>query len=181
MIKLPMKATVFLVSITFPPMFSGLILHRSNVNAEHYFLFASEVISVRQEFQFLWLQRYVFLFTEKHKSYHQKDEILGRDGFKKFMKYEHCSFPGCRFSKISNHIHCIRPGKENEVHFIIFCNYIFFLSFRAIRPIRSDPISDFRDVWQTGGSNHSQVGRQSVAGNFPSKTGTHLHLSRVRK
>ncbi|XP_064610900.1 zinc finger protein castor homolog 1-like isoform X2 [Liolophura sinensis] len=53
---------------------------------------------------------------EKHKSYHQKDEILGRDGFKKFMKYEHCPFSSCRFSKISNHIHCIRPGCDYVLH-----------------------------------------------------------------
>ena len=54
----------------------------------------------------------MFLFiAEKHKSYHQKDEVLGRDGFKKFMKYEHCNFEGCRYSKLSNHIHCIRSGK----------------------------------------------------------------------
>ena len=42
------------------------------------------------------------------------------------------------------------------------------LSFWAIRPIRSEPISDFRDVWQTGGSHHSRTGRRSIAGNFPS-------------
>jgi hypothetical protein len=43
--------------------------------------------------------------------YHQKDEMLARDGFKKFMKYEPCSFAGCPYSHISNHIHCIRPGQ----------------------------------------------------------------------
>ncbi|CAG5135978.1 unnamed protein product, partial [Candidula unifasciata] len=53
---------------------------------------------------------------EKHKSYHQKDEVLSRDGFKKFMKYETCSFSGCRYSKISNHIHCIRPGCQYVLH-----------------------------------------------------------------
>ncbi|KAL5014907.1 hypothetical protein ScPMuIL_009177 [Solemya velum] len=51
---------------------------------------------------------------EKHKGYHQKDEILGRDGFKKFMKYENCGYQTCRYSKVNNHIHCIRPG----------CNYV---------------------------------------------------------
>ena len=47
------------------------------------------------------------------------------------------------------------------------------LSFRAIR---SEPISDFCILWLTGGSHHPRTGSQSVAGNFPSKTGTHLHL-----
>ncbi|KAH9490008.1 hypothetical protein Btru_036245 [Bulinus truncatus] len=53
---------------------------------------------------------------EKHKSYHQKDEILSRDGFKKFMKYEVCQFSNCRYSKTSNHIHCIRPGCQYVLH-----------------------------------------------------------------
>lgn len=48
---------------------------------------------------------------EKHKSYHIKDEQLNRDGFKKFMKHESCSYENCRFSRVCNHIHCIRPGK----------------------------------------------------------------------
>ncbi|XP_067947893.1 zinc finger protein castor homolog 1-like [Watersipora subatra] len=51
---------------------------------------------------------------EKHKTYHQKDEILAKDGFKKYMKYEHCPYQGCAYSKLSNHIHCMRPG----------CNYV---------------------------------------------------------
>ena len=46
--------------------------------------------------------------------YHQKDEILGADGFKKFMKYEHCGYDACRYSKTSNHIHCIRPGQSSH-------------------------------------------------------------------
>ncbi|ELU09123.1 hypothetical protein CAPTEDRAFT_24662, partial [Capitella teleta] len=53
---------------------------------------------------------------EKHKTYHQKDEMLAKDGFKKFMKYEHCSYPECRYSKISNHIHCIREGCDYVLH-----------------------------------------------------------------
>jgi len=48
--------------------------------------------------------------SEKHKVYHQKDEALTRDGFKKFMKYEECQFAGCIYSHLNNHIHCIRPG-----------------------------------------------------------------------
>ena len=56
------------------------------------------------------------------------------------------------------------------------------LSFRAIRPIRSEPISDFCDGWPVALTT-SKTGRQFVAGNFPSKTvtGTHLHLGRVKK
>ncbi|XP_023932584.1 zinc finger protein castor homolog 1-like [Lingula anatina] len=53
---------------------------------------------------------------EKHKAYHQKDEILSKDGFKKFMKYEHCTFQNCKYSKVSNHIHCIRPGCDYVLH-----------------------------------------------------------------
>ncbi|KAK6177137.1 hypothetical protein SNE40_015302 [Patella caerulea] len=53
---------------------------------------------------------------EKHKTYHQKDEILSKDGFKKFMKYESCMFKNCKYTKISNHIHCIRPGCDYVLH-----------------------------------------------------------------
>ncbi|XP_076320477.1 zinc finger protein castor homolog 1-like isoform X5 [Tachypleus tridentatus] len=53
---------------------------------------------------------------EKHKSYHIKDEQLNKDGFKKFMKQEHCSFENCRFSRVCNHIHCIRPGCTYVLH-----------------------------------------------------------------
>lgn len=59
-----------------------------------------------------------FLFSEKHKSYHIKDEQLSRDGFKKFMKHEGCPYDNCRFSKVCNHIHCIRPQ----------CNYVLHSS-----------------------------------------------------
>lgn len=55
---------------------------------------------------------------EKHKSYHIKDEQLSRDGFKKFMKNESCPYENCRFSKVCNHIHCIRPQ----------CNYVLHSS-----------------------------------------------------
>lgn len=57
-------------------------------------------------------------FAEKHKSYHIKDEQLSRDGFKKFMKNEQCPYENCRFSKVCNHIHCIRPQ----------CNYVLHSS-----------------------------------------------------
>ncbi|KAL1501481.1 hypothetical protein ABEB36_006795 [Hypothenemus hampei] len=53
---------------------------------------------------------------EKHKSYHIKDEQLSRDGFKKFMKNEACPFENCRFSKVCNHIHCIRPQCSYVLH-----------------------------------------------------------------
>jgi hypothetical protein len=64
-----------------------------------------------------------FFIPEKHKMYHQKDEMLARDGFKKFMKYEPCSFAGCPYSHISNHIHCIRPGKFLTVMFQTYPTY----------------------------------------------------------
>ncbi|XP_071043666.1 zinc finger protein castor homolog 1 isoform X3 [Parasteatoda tepidariorum] len=53
---------------------------------------------------------------EKHKTYHIKDEQLNKDGFKKFMKHEHCIFENCRFSRVCNHIHCIRPGCTYVLH-----------------------------------------------------------------
>ncbi|XP_060532944.1 uncharacterized protein LOC132705965 isoform X2 [Cylas formicarius] len=53
---------------------------------------------------------------EKHKTYHIKDEQLSRDGFKKFMKNETCPFDNCRFSKVCNHIHCIRPQCSYVLH-----------------------------------------------------------------
>lgn len=57
-----------------------------------------------------------WVFIEKHKSYHIKDEQLSRDGFKKFMKNEACGFENCRFSRISNHIHCIRANCSYVLH-----------------------------------------------------------------
>ncbi|XP_043239162.1 zinc finger protein castor homolog 1-like isoform X2 [Amphibalanus amphitrite] len=53
---------------------------------------------------------------EKHKTYHIKDEQLNKDGFKKYIKHEHCPFENCRFSKVCNHIHCIRPGCSYVLH-----------------------------------------------------------------
>ncbi|XP_059609765.1 zinc finger protein castor homolog 1-like isoform X2 [Phlebotomus argentipes] len=53
---------------------------------------------------------------EKHKSYHIKDEQLTRDGFKKFLKTEACSFASCRFSQVANHIHCIRENCAYVLH-----------------------------------------------------------------
>lgn len=54
--------------------------------------------------------------SDKHKSYHIKDEQLSRDGFKKFMKNESCPFEQCRFSRVCNHIHCIRPHCSYVLH-----------------------------------------------------------------
>ena len=45
-----------------------------------------------------------------------RDETLARDGFKKFMKQEPCSFEDCRSSRVCNHIHCIRPGCAHVLH-----------------------------------------------------------------
>lgn len=55
-------------------------------------------------------------FIEKHKTYHIKDELLARDGFKKFMKNEPCSFERCRFSLQCNHIHCVRDNCFYVLH-----------------------------------------------------------------
>lgn len=57
-----------------------------------------------------------FNYTEKHKTYHIKDELLARDGFKKFMKNEPCSFDRCRFSLQCNHIHCVRENCFYVLH-----------------------------------------------------------------
>lgn len=54
--------------------------------------------------------------TEKHKTYHIKDEQLARDGFKKFLKNEPCQFERCRFSLQCNHIHCVRDNCYYVLH-----------------------------------------------------------------
>lgn len=61
---------------------------------------------------------FFFFLSEKHKTYHIKDEQLARDGFKKFMKPDPCGFSNCRFSQVCNHIHCVRDG----------CNYVLHSS-----------------------------------------------------
>lgn len=63
------------------------------------------------QFRFVSIQ-----FLEKHKTYHIKDELLARDGFKKFMKNEPCSFDRCRFSLQCNHIHCVRENCFYVLH-----------------------------------------------------------------
>lgn len=68
-------------------------------------------IVLDSNFNFLFLS-----VPEKHKSYHIKDEQLSRDGFKKFMKNEVCPYENCKFSKVCNHIHCIRPQCHYVLH-----------------------------------------------------------------
>ena len=46
-------------------------------------------------------------------------------------------------------------------------NICWSLSYRVIRLIRSDPISDFCDVWLTGGSHHPQDMLSVCRWNFP--------------
>lgn len=53
---------------------------------------------------------------EKHKTYHIKDQQLSRDGFKKFLKTESCPYERCRFSRICNHIHCVRENCYYVLH-----------------------------------------------------------------
>lgn len=60
--------------------------------------------------------KFIHFFAEKHKAYHAKNDELAKDGFRKYMKYEHCMFENCPYSKIMNHIHCIRNGKKRYQH-----------------------------------------------------------------
>ncbi|XP_058124135.1 uncharacterized protein LOC131281942 [Anopheles ziemanni] len=53
---------------------------------------------------------------EKHKTYHQKDEMLLRDGYKKFLKTEDCTYKDCRFSRVCNHIHCMHENCRYVLH-----------------------------------------------------------------
>ncbi|XP_071805727.1 zinc finger protein castor homolog 1-like isoform X2 [Asterias amurensis] len=47
---------------------------------------------------------------EKHKTYHMKDDIYRKDGFKKYSKHEKCKYNWCKFSNNTNHFHCIRKN-----------------------------------------------------------------------
>lgn len=51
-----------------------------------------------------------------------KDHQLIQDGFKKILKTEQCPFEDCKFSTVSNHIHCVREG----------CNFILHSSTQMI-------------------------------------------------
>ncbi|XP_049529797.1 uncharacterized protein LOC125948102 [Anopheles darlingi] len=53
---------------------------------------------------------------EKHKTYHLKDEMLLRDGYKKFLKSEDCTYKDCRFSRVCNHIHCMHENCHYVLH-----------------------------------------------------------------
>ncbi|XP_053675495.1 uncharacterized protein LOC128725752 [Anopheles nili] len=53
---------------------------------------------------------------EKHKTYHLKDEMLLRDGYKKFLKTEDCTYKDCRFSRVCNHIHCMHENCHYVLH-----------------------------------------------------------------
>ncbi|XP_058814513.1 uncharacterized protein LOC131678393 [Topomyia yanbarensis] len=53
---------------------------------------------------------------EKHKTYHLKDEMLLRDGYKKFLKSEDCTYKNCRFSRVCNHIHCMHENCHYVLH-----------------------------------------------------------------
>lgn len=52
----------------------------------------------------------IVLYLDKHKAHHIRDEQLIKDGFKKFMKTDACLYSTCVFSRVVNHIHCIREG-----------------------------------------------------------------------
>uniref|UniRef100_A0A1I8FSK8 C2H2-type domain-containing protein n=1 Tax=Macrostomum lignano TaxID=282301 RepID=A0A1I8FSK8_9PLAT len=53
---------------------------------------------------------------EKHRGHHARNDQFARDGFRKYMKYETCEFADCKFSRLMNHIHCIREGCDFVVH-----------------------------------------------------------------
>ncbi|XP_050076909.1 uncharacterized protein LOC126564043 [Anopheles maculipalpis] len=53
---------------------------------------------------------------EKHKTYHLKDEMLLKDGYKKFLKTEDCTYKDCRFSRVCNHIHCMHENCHYVLH-----------------------------------------------------------------
>lgn len=45
-----------------------------------------------------------------------KDHQLIQEGFKKILKTEQCPFVDCKFSTVSNHIHCVREGCNIILH-----------------------------------------------------------------
>ncbi|EDV93760.1 transcription factor castor [Drosophila grimshawi] len=53
---------------------------------------------------------------DKHKTYHLKHSQLTQDGFKKILKTEPCPFESCKFSMVSNHIHCLRVDCNHILH-----------------------------------------------------------------
>lgn len=109
--------------------------------------------------------------TEKHKTYHIKDEQLARDGFKKFLKNESCTFDKCRFSQQCNHIHCVR---EN-------CFYVLHSSGQLLSHKRKHERMDSERTYQQfklsqksigdggggGGDSSAEYPSTSSAANFP--------------
>lgn len=106
--------------------------------------------------------------TEKHKTYHIKDEQLARDGFKKFLKNEPCTFDKCRFSQQCNHIHCVR---EN-------CFYVLHSSGQLLSHKRKHERMDSERTYQQfklsqksigdgGGDSSVDFASTSSAVNFP--------------
>ncbi|KAH8393797.1 hypothetical protein KR215_000170 [Drosophila sulfurigaster] len=75
---------------------------------------------------------------DKHKTYHAKDYQLTQDGFKKILKTEQCPFDGCKFSTVSNHIHCVREH----------CNYILHSSSQMISHKRKHDRQDSEQAYQ---------------------------------
>ncbi|XP_057320750.1 uncharacterized protein LOC130664708 isoform X1 [Microplitis mediator] len=96
---------------------------------------------------------------DKHKSYHIKDEQLSRDGFKKFMKSEACPYDQCRFSRVCNHIHCIRPH----------CSYVLHSSGQLFSHKRKHERHDselaYRKYKQVSGPGGRQINWDELAGN----------------
>lgn len=66
----------------------------------------------RQGCNFVFKNKYDI---ERHKTFHTKDDIYKREGFKKFSKHESCRYDSCPYSHMLNHFHCLRPG----------CNFVF--------------------------------------------------------
>jgi hypothetical protein len=48
--------------------------------------------------------------TEKHKTFHFKDDQLAKEGFKKYHKNDVCCID-CPLSGSTSHIHCVKTGK----------------------------------------------------------------------
>lgn len=114
----------------------ALITVVSDIKRQHIFTVEDQHVHLLSRIKLIWVRNefkclkmilltnqidqnfYLKYPTEKHKSYHFKDEQLNKDGFKKFMKHEECLYPNCRFSRVCNHIHCIREG----------CNYVLHSS-----------------------------------------------------
>lgn len=67
-----------------------------------------------------------------------KDHQLIQDGFKKILKTEQCPFEECKFSTVSNHIHCVREG----------CNFILHSSTQMISHKRKHDRTESEPTYQ---------------------------------